>query len=218
MTDKPDLIIFDNDGVLVDSERLTNQIFADAVTGAGLPTSFEDAVTRYMGRRTTNCVADIEEQLGTTLPHDFVHLYEQRCAEVLRAQLTTVDGVVELLDALDNARIPYCIASSGTPEEIELRLTTTGLADRFGDRVYSGSMVAKGKPAPDLFEYAADRMGRPIESSVVIEDSPAGVTGARTAGAHVIGHAALASPERLIHAGAHEVVKDMRDIRALLAL
>lgn len=215
---KPELIIFDNDGVLVDSERLSNRILAGLVTQAGLPTTFEQAVSRYMGRRSTDCVTDIEEQLGFSLPDDFLERYEQQCADVLRAELTAIDGVVDLLDSLDAASVPYCIASSGTPAEIELRLTTTGLADRFGERVYSGSMVANGKPAPDLFEYAADKMGFAPTAAVVIEDSPAGVAGARAAGTHVIGHAALADAERLTAAGAHRIVSDMRQVLPLLGI
>ncbi|MFD0557169.1 HAD superfamily hydrolase (TIGR01509 family) [Stackebrandtia endophytica] len=214
----PDLIIFDNDGVLVDSERLSNRIFAALLTEAGLPTSFDDAVDRYMGRRSSDCVVDIEAQLGRSLPADFLHRYEHECASVISTELTTVDGVTDLLDALDDNKIPYCIASSGTPDEIALRLRTTGLTDRFGDRVYSGSMVARGKPAPDLFEYAAERMGFSPESAVVIEDSPAGVTGAKAAGAHVIGHADLVDPQRLVDAGAHVVVSGMGQVRSLLSI
>ncbi|GAA4910043.1 HAD superfamily hydrolase (TIGR01509 family) [Stackebrandtia albiflava] len=218
MTTPPALVIFDNDGVLVDSERLSNRIFAELITSHGLPTTFTEAVERYMGRRTTDCVADIEAQLGRPLDPGFVGAYEARCAETLRAELTAVDGVVDVLDRLDAAGVPYCIASSGTPDEIALRLAVTGLADRFGDRVYSGSMVARGKPAPDLFEYAADRMGVAPGAAVVVEDSPPGVVGAKAAGATVIGHAALLPAGRLAEAGADHVVTGMTQVPPLLGI
>jgi len=214
----PDLIIFDNDGVLVDSERLSNRIFAALLTDVGLPTSFDDSVARYMGRRSSDCLIEVEAELGKPLPTDFIARYENECASAITAELTAIDGVTDLLDALEDNKIPYCIASSGTPDEIALRLRTTGLTDRFADRVYSGSMVARGKPAPDLFEFAADRMGFSPDAAVVIEDSPAGVTGARAAGAHVIGHADLVTPQRLVDAGAHVVVSGMSQVRALLSI
>jgi HAD superfamily hydrolase (TIGR01509 family) len=214
----PKLVIFDNDGVLVDSERLSNVVFAELVSGEGLATSFAQSVERYMGKRTTDCVAEIEAALGRPLPADFVPRYESRCAQLLRQDLVAVDGVVELLDAVRDNGVAHCIASSGTPEEIALRLSVTGLADRFDGNVFSGSMVAHGKPAPDLFEYAAKQMGVPASEAVVIEDSPAGIMGAKAAGCHVIGHAALLPPARLREAGADEVVTDMTQVAALLGL
>lgn len=214
----PELVIFDNDGVLVDSERLSNVVFAAWITENGLPTSYRESVDNYMGKRTTDCAAEIEAKLGRALPGDFVEVYERRCNELLRRELTAVDGVPELLDELDANEIRYCIASSGTPEEIALRLTTTGLDARFDDNVYSGTRVPRGKPAPDLFWHAAERMGVDVADCVVIEDSPAGIIGAKAAGIRVIGHACLLPPQRLREAGADEVVTGMREVAPLLGL
>lgn len=218
MRPQPSLIIFDNDGVLVDSERLSNVVFAEWVSRNGLPTTFSQAVDKYMGRRTTDCLAAIEAELGRRLPSDFVEVYERRCEEVLRRELTPVDGVAELLTALRDAGRPYCIASSGTPAEITLRLEVTGLASAFNGNVYSASMVAKGKPAPDLFLHAAARSGHEPGDCVVVEDSTAGVTGAKAAGMRVVGHADLQAADRLRAAGADHVVTSMRDVAALIGV
>ncbi|MEV0644543.1 HAD family phosphatase [Phytomonospora sp. NPDC050363] len=213
----PKLIIFDNDGVLVDSERLSNVVFAAMLTEAGLPTTFEQSVDLYMGKRTTDCVALIESNLGSALPAAFIADYEQRCGDVLRRELVAVEGVAELLETLQRDGTAYCIASSGTPAEIDLRLTVTGLAEHFEtDWIHSGVMVAHGKPAPDLFLYAAERHGVAPSDCVVIEDSIAGVTGAKAAGMFVVGHAALLPPERLAEAGADIVVGSMREVKGLL--
>ncbi|HZE42047.1 MAG TPA: HAD family phosphatase [Stackebrandtia sp.] len=214
----PKLVIFDNDGVLVDSERLSNVVFMNLLTEVGLPTTFDQAVERYMGKRTTDCVEDIESRLGRALPDDFIATYERRCAEVFQRELTVVPGVPELLDALRATGIPYCIASSGSPDEIAVRLRLTGLAERFGDNVFSARLVKRGKPAPDLFAYAADAMGADPGDCVVIEDSVAGVTGAVAAGIRVIGHAGLQPPERLVAAGASEVVTGMDQVAPLLGV
>lgn len=214
----PKLVIFDNDGVLVDSERLSNVVFAALITENGLPTSFEESVECYMGKRTTDCVVEIERRLGRALPSDFIEVYEHRCNDMLRRELTAVDGVEELLDSLDANKTPYCIASSGTPDEIALRLTATGLDVRFDGNVYSGTQVPRGKPAPDLFLHAARRMGVDPADCVVIEDSPAGITGAKAAGIRVIGHASLLPPQRLRAAGADVVVSGMREVAPLLGL
>ena len=213
----PKLVVFDNDGVLVDSERLSNVVFAAWVSENGLPTTFEQSVDKYMGLRTTDCLAMIEAELGRALPADFVSVYEGRCTEVIKRDLVPVDGVPELLEELQRDGTAYCIASSGTPAEIALRLSVTGLDQHFEDAwIHSGTYVAHGKPAPDLFEYAAAKHGVSPADCVVIEDSIAGVTGAKAAGMYVIGHAALQPGARLTEAGADVVVGSMREVAGLL--
>lgn len=214
----PKLVIFDNDGVLVDSERLTNAVLARRLTAIGLPTDFDEAVVRYMGRSNSDCLADVEAALGRRLPETFLGDFEAECAQMMHSELTPVAGVPELLDALDDRGVRRCVASSGTPKEIALRLSVTGLQEGFGDRVYSATMVERGKPAPDLFLHAARQMGVAVDDCVVIEDSPAGVAGAKAAGIRVLGHASLAPEARLREAGADEVVHDMRHVAALLEL
>ncbi len=218
LTEPPKLVIFDCDGVLVDSETLANQVFAQVVTAEGLPTTFEESVARYMGRSLADAIADIEAALGRPVGDSFVADYDRQLHARLRSELVAVAGVRQLLDALVTANVPRCVASSGRPQEIALRLELTGLTEYFGRHVYSATMVARGKPAPDLFCYAAEQVGVDASTCVVIEDSPFGVRGAKAAGMTTIGYAALMPVERLIEAGADIVVTDMSEIPRLLAL
>lgn len=211
-------VVFDCDGVLVDSERVNNEVLAELVTRAGLPTTAKDSAARYMGRSTPECVAEIERQLGHRIGFDLAREYEITALRRQRTRLTAVPGVEALLDRLREADIPMCVASSGTPDEIAVRLSVTKLDRFFGGRWYSASMVARGKPAPDLFLLAADRMAvRPTEC-VVFEDSPYGVQGGKAAGMTVVGYAALASPRTLRNAGADHIITDMSDAVGLLGL
>ncbi len=208
---RPDAVVFDCDGVLVDSEPLSNEIFAQVLTQEGLPTTCDDSVRRYLGRNTAECVAEVRRALGRPLRTDVVAEYERRCAEAFRTRLDPVPGVVDLLDALVKADVPRCVASSGTPQEIALRLEVTRLGHYFGDLLFSAVMVPRGKPAPDLFRYAAARMDVEPTRCVLIEDSPAGVRGGKAAGMAVIGLASLVSPELLAEAGADLVLTRIVD-------
>lgn len=208
---RPDAVVFDCDGVLVDSEPLSNQIFAQVLTQEGLPTTYDDSVRLYLGRNTTECVAEVRRVLGRPLRTDVVAEYERRCAAAFRTRLDPVPGVVDLLDALVAADIQRCVASSGTPQEIALRLEVTRLGHYFGDLLFSAVMVPRGKPAPDLFRYAAARLDADPSRCVLIEDSPAGVCGGKAAGMVVIGLASLVSPDRLAEAGADLVLTRIVD-------
>ncbi|MGH3738749.1 MAG: HAD family hydrolase [Micromonosporaceae bacterium] len=211
-------VVFDCDGVLVDSERLSNVVFARVVTAEGLPTSFDDAVRRYLGRSTAECAAEIAAELGRPLRTDVIGEYERACAVALRAELVAVPGVVELLDALVAAGMPCCVASSGTPEEVDLRLKLTGLEGYFGEHIYSASMVPRGKPEPDLFLHAAGGLGVDPRRCLLIEDSPYGVRGGKAAGMTVVGLASLIAPDQLAAAGADLVVTDIGRARDLIGL
>lgn len=214
---RPGLVIFDNDGVLVDSERIANAAMADILTGYGVPTTTEEAIRDYMGGSMALVRAVIRERHGRDLPAEFEDTYHHAAFAAFRAELTAVPGVSDLLDALASAGIPYCVASSGTHDRIRLTLTTTGLIDRFADAaIFSSQDVAHGKPAPDLFLLAAEKMGFAPEDCAVIEDSPLGVTGARAAGMRVYGHTALTPPERLAEADA--LFAEMTEVPALLGL
>lgn len=218
MTSIPRLVIFDNDGVLVDSERLTSQVLADMLTTEGLPSTFDDVVHRYLGRRTSDCLAEVEQRLGRPLAPNFVSTFDDSCSRAMRELLQPMPGVNTMLDTLEQAGVAMCVASSGTPKEIDLRLTVTGLKTRFNDDVFSGVQVRHGKPAPDLFLFAAERMNCPASEAVVVEDSPAGITGAKAAGMRVIGHANLLPATRLHEAGADTVVAKLDEVPALLGV
>ncbi|MFE2865784.1 HAD family hydrolase [Embleya sp. NPDC059259] len=212
---KPDLVLFDNDGVLVDSEPIANRALAGLLTELGVPTGYEDSLRDYLGGTMARVHTIVRERDGVTLPDDFDHVYHERVFAGFRAELEAVVGVADVLAALDLAGVPYCLASSGTHERIRLALTRTALIGHFPDPVrFSSQDVAQGKPAPDLFLHAAATMGVDPARCVVIEDSPLGVEAARAAGMTVYGYAAMTPAERL--ADADSLFKDMADLPELL--
>jgi HAD superfamily hydrolase (TIGR01509 family) len=197
-----ELVIFDCDGVLVDSERMANTIFAELITAAGLPTTLEDSVRLYLGRSVPASVALIEGELGHRLPDDFVATYYERIYAAFDLALEPVEGVVAALDALEALGVATCVASSGTHEKMRRTLGRTGLLERFRGRISSASDVARGKPFPDLFLHAAERMAADPARCTVVEDSPAGVEAGAAAGMTVLGYAGLVHPLLLERAGA----------------
>jgi HAD superfamily hydrolase (TIGR01509 family) len=208
------LVIFDCDGVLVDTERIAVRIDVMVLAQLGWPMTETEVVQRFMGRSDEEMTADIEAHLGRRLPasweEPFRHLYRQ----AFEAELEPVAGVVEALDAIAT---PTCVASSGTHEKIRFTLGLTGLYERFAGRIFSVSDVARGKPAPDLFLHAAGRMGVPPGQCAVVEDSRYGVDAARAAGMRAFGYAGGLAPKGSL-AGPHTVVfEDMRELPRLLA-
>ena len=197
------LVIFDCDGVLVDSERLTVDEEARMLTELGWPMTPQEVVTRFMGRSLASELAEIADHLGQDAADRFEAELVPRLTAIFDAELTAVDGVPELLGALASAGVPTCVASSGLPDGIRRKLDRTGLRDHFGDRISSASEVEHGKPAPDLFLLAAERMGVAPADTVVIEDSVPGVEGGVAAGMTVYGFGGgLARSEDLRAAGA----------------
>jgi HAD superfamily hydrolase (TIGR01509 family) len=194
-----ELVIFDNDGVLVDSEPISNRVMAAAISDAGLPTTTEDSMREFMGRRWDDSVAIVEERLGRELPADFTTRYRERRDAALAAELKPVPGVAAAI-----ARIPCkrCVASSGAPEKIRFTLEHTGLLHLFEDRMFSGMEVEHGKPAPDLFLHAAERMGVAPERCAVVEDTIHGIEAAVAAGMAAFGYAWYFDADALEAAGA----------------
>jgi HAD superfamily hydrolase (TIGR01509 family) len=213
----PALVIFDCDGVLVDSEPIANRILAEALTAAGYPCSFEHSVAHFVGRSLASIVAAVESEMGRPLPDEFADRVQAKTFAAFRRELKPVPGIVPALARIDTAK---CVASSGKPEKMRLTLGLTGLADYFGGHVFSAAMVARGKPAPDLFLYAARQMDAAPEACTVVEDSVAGATAARAAGMRTFGYAGGSHvlpdhARRLADAGAH-VFDDMNDLPDLL--
>ena len=208
-----DLVIFDNDGVLVDSEWHANGILADLLTEFGLPCTREDCIREYMGSTLTRVREIAEARLGRPLPGDLEDRYHARLFEAFRTELTAVPGVTE---ALERIAAPTCVASSGTHERIRLALTTTGLLPRFEGRIFSAQDVARGKPAPDLFLHAARSLATAPQRCAVIEDSPLGVEAANSAGMTAFGFARMTATERL-RAATGGVFESMNELPALLA-
>jgi HAD superfamily hydrolase (TIGR01509 family) len=189
-----ELVIFDCDGVLVDSEPISNRILAERLTATGLPTSTEDAIRDYMGRSWKSDQVLIEQRLGRPLPDGWVDGYHAEVFAAFERELEAVPGIAAALDAIE---LPWCVASSSAHPRIRLALTSTGLLDRFEGRIFSSTDVEHGKPAPDLFLHAAATMGAAPERCVVVEDAPAGVQAGLAAGMTVLGYAGLTRPELL---------------------
>jgi len=201
VTHAPRLVIFDCDGVLVDSERLQVDLEVRYLAELGWPLTFDEVVARFMGRTEAAMVADIEEHLGSPVPQEWFDRWREEVQTSLDEQLLPVDGVRASIETLQAASYLTCVGSSGTPQRITSSLTTTGLLDLFADRIYSGTEVPRGKPAPDLFLAAAADVDIPPEHCVVVEDSPYGVEAARAAGMSVVGYAGGVIPvERIADA------------------
>lgn len=207
------LIIFDCDGVLVDSEPITNRIFCRMLNEIGLEISFDETMSTFMGRTMNGCVEIIEKRLGRPVPNDFIEEYHRRIIPAFEGELKAVRGVQAALDAISR---PTCVASSGSQKKMRATLGITGLLPRFEGRLFSGTEVPRGKPFPDLFLHAAERMGaKPLECAV-IEDSVPGVQAGVAAGMTVFGYAGFTPFERLLDAGA-VVFDNMSELPRLLA-
>ncbi|MEU4352862.1 HAD family hydrolase [Streptomyces sp. NPDC023838] len=210
-----DLIIFDNDGVLVDSEPISNTILAGYLTELGFPTSYEESIRDYMGSAMHRVHELIQERTGQALPADFDDAFHGRVFTAFERELQPVAGAADVLAKLVADGVPYCVASSGSHERIRVGHRTTGLDEWFEEEwVFSSQDVGRGKPAPDLFLYAAERMGVAPERCAVVEDSPLGVQAALAAGMDVYGFTAMTPQERL--QGSTEFFSDMAQLRELL--
>lgn len=210
-----ELVIFDCDGVLVDSERVAVRVDAVVLAKLGWKLTKSEIVDRFMGRTTESMRKEIETHLRRSLPHGWEEEVEARYREALLAELTPVDGIVEALDAI--AGLPACIASSGSHDKMRLTLGLTGLFSRFEGRIFSATEVERGKPAPDLFLHAAERMGVAPDRCVVVEDSQYGVQAARAAGMRAFGYAGGLTPAQWLEGPDTVVFDDMLTLPTLLA-
>ena len=209
-----ELVIFDCDGVLVDSERIAVRVEAELLAELGWPLSQDEIVERFMGRTDQYMNEAIEAQLGGRLPRNWKDQFHRRYREAFAAELVPVDGVI---DALDQIAVPTCVASSGSHDKLRFTLGHSGLYERFEGRIFSGYEVANGKPAPDLFLHAAARMGAGPARCAVVEDSLYGVLAARAAGMRVFGYAGGLTTADRLEAEATVVFEDMRELPRLLA-
>lgn len=212
-----DGVLFDCDGVLVDSERITSRVWAGLLTNIGLPTTTEQSLATYLGNSMARCMEIVAEKLGRTPPNTLLPDFYATVQVALATEVTPVDGIVAVLDALDAAGVGYGVASNGEHQKMLTTLGTTGLLSRFEGRRFSAVDVARPKPAPDLFLHAARTLGFAPARTIVVEDSPLGVQGAHAAGMTVIGYAELVAPERLMVAGATHTVHDLRELLAFVS-
>jgi HAD superfamily hydrolase (TIGR01509 family) len=208
------LIIFDCDGVLVDSEIIAHQLLAQMMTDLGHPMTTAESVQKFAGRNLADILPVIEAMLGQKISDDLGQRYGSLLLERLRRDLKPIAGVKEAIAAL---RCPYCVASSSSLERIRLSLEVTKLAPLFGSNIFSATEVAHGKPAPDLYLLAARTMAVVPEHCVVIEDSALGTSAGRAAGMKVIGftggaHATSDATKHLAAAGANPIIYSMVEL------
>lgn len=207
-----DLVIFDCDGVLVDSERLSIEVDRRVLADLGWELSSDEIVHRFVGRSAAYFRSEIESFVGSPLRDDWEATYQPWYVAAF-AELIAVDGVERALDEIVTAT---CVASSGTHAKIRRTLGMTGLLPRFEGRIFSVDDVVVGKPAPDLFLHAADRLGVHPEHCAVVEDSRFGVRAARAAGMRVYGYAGGLTPAEWLEQEGAVVFADMRDLPDLL--
>lgn len=176
------LIIFDCDGVLVDSEPISVDVLVDALGAAGVSIDSDEAYRRFLGRSLGAVIETARDEFGLEIDEAFLLKLRTDLYARFRRDLQPIPGIATALDDLQANGFSWCVASSSQRERIELSLTVTGLIDRFVPHIFSASMVKHGKPAPDLFLYAAGQMQREPKDCIVIEDSPAGIEAAQAAG------------------------------------
>jgi HAD superfamily hydrolase (TIGR01509 family) len=206
-------IIFDCDGVLVDSERLSHTVLKEMLAEQGRDLSLQDTFDYFMGTSTEKCRAIFSELTGRPAPLDFTSIFRDRTFDAFRASLAPVPGITELLHHLTH---PFCVASNGPREKMRFTLGHTGLLPHFEGRLFSADDVAHPKPAPDLFLHAANAMNTEPKACVVVEDSPTGVTAAKAAGMFVLGYAAMGQELKLSAAGADRLLRHMSDFHRVL--
>jgi HAD superfamily hydrolase (TIGR01509 family) len=213
-----DLIIFDCDGVLVDSEVIACRVDADTLTRHGYPITADQVLDRFLGRSMRQVNLEIEAELGRSLPDDFS---TQRLEELYRSFAAELEAVPHIHATLDTIAQPVCVASSGTHERMRISLGRAGLYDRFAPHIFSATQVRNGKPAPDLFLFAAEQMAMSPKQCLVIEDSAPGIAAALAAGMTVLGfhggsHCRPGYADTLRAAGAAATFDDMRQLAGLI--
>lgn len=207
-----ELVIFDCDGVLVDSEPLANRVLSECFQAAGFPISYETCVAEMVGLALPTCFKLAAEWHGKAVPDNFTETVQSRTFQAIREELQPVPGIRAAIEAIP---LPRCVASSSEMDKIHLSLDKTGLAPLFADGIYSAQQVSRGKPFPDLFLFAAEQMGVAPRDCVVIEDSFYGARAATAAGMTVLGYAGSGFAGQLSEEGA-TVFDDMAALPALL--
>ncbi|MGY8768524.1 MAG: HAD-IA family hydrolase [Pirellulales bacterium] len=205
------LIIFDCDGVLVDSEQIGIQVLIDMIGPLGIVVPLDETCRRYKGCKLADIIKELEQQSGVTFPENFVPNFRREMHAAFERDIQPIDGIDE---ALANIDLPKCVASGGPPEKIQLTLSATGLLHHFGENIFSSYMVKSWKPEPGLFLYAANAMGYEPSDCLVIEDSVVGVQAAVAAGMKVLGYSE-STGEELKELGA-TVFHDMKLLPGLV--
>jgi HAD superfamily hydrolase (TIGR01509 family) len=212
----PQLVIFDCDGVLVDSEPVANRILGQMLREVGLELTQEQIFQNFVGYSLPHCLRIIERMLGRPAPANFLRDLQARTFAAFKTELRAMPGIEFALDALDAVRVPYCVASSGDHEKMNTTLGITGLLPRFAGRIFSVTQVAHGKPAPDIYLFAARQMRIEPPGCIVVEDTPPGVQAGIAAGMTVLGFCAFTPAEKLRAVGAHRTFDDMHRLSEIV--
>jgi HAD superfamily hydrolase (TIGR01509 family) len=210
------LVIFDCDGVLVDSEPVANRTLGNMLRELGLDLTQQQIFEHFVGYSLPHCLRVIEGMLGHAAPENFLRDLQARTFAAFKTELRATPGIEQTLDALDAVGLPYCVASSGDHEKMNTTLGITGLLPRFAGRIFSVTQVAHGKPAPDIYLFAAAQMNAVPSSCAVVEDTPPGVRAGVAAGMTVFGFCAFTPAEKLRAAGAQQTFDDMQRLPQLL--
>ncbi|NMU91964.1 HAD family phosphatase [Achromobacter ruhlandii] len=220
-TPAPRLVIFDCDGVLIDSETIAARAQSRALAEHGIAITPQEAARRFAGIPDADMWQTLQDENARALPADFPRQYADRLQDTFRQELRALPGVRETLAALRQRGMAYCVASSSTPPKLEAALKLVGLWEEFAPNVFSTAQVAHGKPAPDVFLFAARQMRTAILECVVVEDSVPGVRAARAARMRAVGYigASHNGPDqrkRLLDEGAFEVIDDLRRLSEII--
>ncbi|TBX28396.1 HAD family hydrolase [Nioella sediminis] len=213
---RPELVIFDCDGVLVDSETVSNRVLAENLTRHGLPMTLERCMELFVGG-TMRGVGEQARGMGADLPADWVDEIYAETYAALRAGVDVIAGIPELLDHLDAARIPYAVGSNGSEAKMQITLGQNGLLDRFNGAIFSAHTLKTAKPDPDLYLAAAAHFSVAPDRAVVLEDSATGATAAARAGMRCLGYAPHGDGAALKAKGA-EIIDSMYSVPALIGL
>ncbi len=212
------LVIFDCDGVLVDSERISNALLAAQLQELGLTMDVETTIRTFVGRSMLQCAALIEKMRGAPVPDDFISEHQARCARAFETELTALPGAASAIRAIESRGIEFCVASSGARHRTRHKLALTGLADLFGDRIFSGEDVQRNKPAPDLFLHAATALAKEPAACLVVEDTVVGVSAGVAAGMRVVGLTGTQTARALREAGAAHVIDTLLELIDVLGI
>lgn len=211
---KPACIIFDCDGVLVDSEVINNRVLLEMASEYGVSMDLAEAVDTFSGIRLKEGIKILQQRASRPFPADFEQAFRTKTYEIFKTEMKAVEGVQSLLESLT---IPFCVASSGPVEKIKLNLTITGLIQYFDNRIFSGYDINSWKPDPGIFLYAAERMGFAPAACAVVEDSKAGIIAAVRGGFKAFGYASPLSAVGLEKEGA-TVFYHMSELSSLLRI
>jgi len=207
------LVIFDCDGVLVDSERLTNQIFIDMLSDMGVNITLQEVMDNYVGIPLLDGLRILAKKHKFIPPEDFIDRFNSKCLIVFENELQAIPGIMYVIAQIQT---PFCVASNSQPEKVRTMLKITRLFDSFEGKIFTASQVKKPKPAPDVYIYASEAFNINPPDCLVIEDTPTGVSAAKAAGMTVYGYSAHSSAKRLLDAGAHTVFDDMKDLPLMI--